>query len=83
MGKPVSSPNDPGEPRPLANPDDAPARRPLIERIGLAFIALVLAALFGGMGVTAWIGNEGFLALMAGTGALMTLWAAGSSLFRR
>lgn len=63
--------------------DDAPERRPMIERIGLAFIALVLAALFAGMGVTAWVGNEGFLALMAGTGALMTLWAAGSSLFRR
>jgi hypothetical protein len=83
VGKPVSSPSDPAVPRPLTDPEEARAPRPLVERIGLAFIAVVLAALFAGMGVTAWIGNEGFLALMAGTGALMTLWAAGSSLFRR
>jgi hypothetical protein len=43
-------------------------------------VAIVLAGLFGGMGLAAWIGHEVFLAVMAWTGALMTLWAAGSSL---
>ena len=58
-------------------------RPPLIERAGMAAVAVVLASLFGGMGVAAWIGDEVFLAVMAWIGALMTLWAAGSSLGRR
>jgi hypothetical protein len=82
VGKPVKTPDDPAS-RPPPATERGQQGRPLVERIGLAFIALVLAALFAGMGVTAWIGNEGFLALMAGTGALMTLWAAGSTLLRR
>ena len=45
------------EPRP-----DSPAEprepRPLIERIGLAAIAAVLATLFGGVAVAAWLGGE-------------------------
>jgi hypothetical protein len=56
--------------------------RPFVERAGLAAIALVLAVLFAGMGLAAWIGHEVFLAVMAWIGALMTLWAAGSSLRR-
>jgi hypothetical protein len=64
--------------------DDEPPEpvlpRPFVERAGLAAIALVLASLFGGMGLAAWIGHEVFLAVMAWIGALMTLWAAGSSL---
>jgi hypothetical protein len=57
-------------------------RRPLVERLGLTLVALVIAALFGGMGVAAWGGHEVFLAVMAWVGALMTLWAAASTLFR-
>jgi len=57
-------------------------RRPLIERIGLAFIAAVMAALFGAVAVAAWTGGEPFLAAMGGIGCLMTLWVGGLTLFR-
>jgi hypothetical protein len=56
-----------------------PAQRPLIERIGLAAIALVLVAMFGAIAFAALAGGELFLGVMAGTGALMTLWAAAVS----
>lgn len=56
--------------------------RPLIERLGLAAIAAVLAALFGGVGVAAWLGGEVFLAVMGGIGCLMTAWVGGLTLFR-
>jgi hypothetical protein len=54
--------------------------RPFVERAGLVAIALVLAIVFAGMGLAAWVGHEVFLAVMAWIGALMTLWAAGSSI---
>ena len=62
----------------------APSQRttPLIERIGLAAIAAVLAALFGGVAVAAWLGGEVFLATMGGIGCLMTAWVGGLTLFR-
>ena len=64
-------------------PADEPREpRPLIERIGLAAIALVLAALFGGVAVAAWIGGEPFLAVMGAIGCLMTAWVGGLTLFR-
>lgn len=58
-------------------PADAPppGRRPLVERLGLAVVALVIAALFAMMAVAFWVGGEGFLTVMAGLGVLMTLWA--------
>lgn len=56
--------------------------RPLIERLGLAAIALVLAILFGGVAAAAWVGGELFLAVMAGIGSLMTLWVGGLTLIR-
>jgi hypothetical protein len=56
--------------------------RPLIERIGLAAIATVLAALFGGVAVAAWIGGEVFLATMSGIGCLMTVWVGALTLLR-
>jgi hypothetical protein len=62
---------------------DPPEPRPLIERIGLAAIAAVLATLFGGVAVAAWIGDEVFLAAMGGIGALMTAWVGALTLFRR
>ena len=52
--------------------DDRPSRprgRPLIERIGLAGIALVLAALFGAVAVAAFVGGEPFLAVMGASAA--------------
>ena len=64
------------------DPDDIPQRRPLIERIGMAAIAAVLALLFGGVGVAAWAGGEPFLAVMGWIGCLMTAWVGGLTLFR-
>lgn len=63
-----------------AEPPEPVQPRPFVERVGLIAIAVVLAGLFGGMGLAAWIGHEIFLAVMAWIGAAMTLWAAGSSL---
>jgi hypothetical protein len=57
--------------------------RPLIERIGLAAIAAVLATLFGGVAAAAWVGGEAFLAAMGGIGCLMTAWVGALTLFRR
>jgi hypothetical protein len=57
-------------------------RRPMIERIGLAGIALVLAVLFGGVSAASWVGGEPFLAVMAGIGCLMTLWVGALTLVR-
>ena len=57
-------------------------RRPLIERIGLAFVALVFAALFGVVAVAAWSGGEVFLSAMGAIGCLMTLWVGALTLLR-
>ena len=57
-------------------------QRPLIERLGLAAIAIVVVAMFGAIAVAALVGNELFLGVMAATGALMTVWAAATSLRR-
>jgi len=64
-----------------ADGDSAPRRTPL-ERIALAGIALLVAAVFGGLGVAAFAGGEVFLGVMGGIGALMTVWAAASNLRR-
>jgi hypothetical protein len=53
-----------------------------VERVGLALLAVLMAALFGGLGLAAWVNGEPFLGVMAGIGGLMTLWAAGTSLRR-
>jgi hypothetical protein len=58
------------------------AGRPLVERLGLAVIALVLAVVFGFVALAALASGEVFLAVMAGIGALMTIWAAASTLRR-
>jgi hypothetical protein len=58
------------------------APRPLIERLGLGLIALVIAVVFGGLAVVAFANGEVFIGVMAGIGALMTVWAAASSLRR-
>jgi hypothetical protein len=56
--------------------------RPLLERIGLAFVALVLGSLFGAVAAAAWFGGEVFLAAMGAIGCAMTLWVGGLTLFR-
>ena len=66
----------------MTAPDEPREPRPLIERIGLAAVAAVIATLFGGMAVASWIGGEAFLAIMSAIGALMTLWVAGVTLVR-
>ena len=65
----------PDEPRPHEP-------RPLIERIGLAVVAVVLAILFGGVAAASWIGGELFLAIMGAVGCLMTLWVGAVTLVR-
>ena len=70
---------DPTDP---TDPEVGRERRPLIERIGMAAIAAVLAALFGGVGIAAWAGGEPFLAVMGWIGCLMTAWVGGLTLFR-
>ena len=81
----MTTPSEPPAPVP-APPDpagDVPrARRPLIERLGMAAIALVLGALFGFVGVAAFSAGEPFLGVMGAIGCLMTLWVGGLTLFR-
>jgi hypothetical protein len=59
-----------------------PEPRPLIERIGLAAIAAVLAVLFGGVAAASWVGGELFLAAMGAIGCAMTVWVGVTTLFR-
>jgi hypothetical protein len=71
-----------GEREPQPTPPERREPRPMIERLGLAAVALVLGALFGGVGVASWVGGEPFLAIMGGIGCAMTLWVGGVTLFR-
>ncbi len=61
---------------------DPRTKRPILERIGLAVIAIVLGGLFGGMAVASYIGGELFLAVMGAIGCAMTLWVGGLTLIR-
>ena len=61
---------------------EADRRRPIIERVGLLLIAVVLAALFGGVALALVAGGELFLGVMAGIGCAMTVWVGGLTLFR-
>ncbi len=63
----------------MTSPD---GHRPLIERLGLAGIALVLGALFGGIAIASYLGGELFLAVMGAVGCLMTIWVGGITLIR-
>ena len=62
-------------PSPANSEPEVSAHRPLVERLGMASIALVLAVIFGAMAAVSWAGHDPFLAVMAGVGALMTAWA--------
>ncbi len=64
------------------DPAGEPGARPVIERLGLGAIALVIAGLFGTVAVVTLTNGEIFLGVMAATGALMTVWAAASTLRR-
>ena len=71
-------PNPRGEPgRPAAA-----RRRPLLERIGMAAVALVMAGLFAAVAAASFAGGEAFLATMAAIGCLMVLWVGAMTLFR-
>lgn len=63
-------------------PAESRERRPMIERLGLAGIAVVLALLFGAVAVASWSGGEPFLAVMGGIGSMMTMWVGAVTLFR-
>lgn len=56
--------------------------RPVIERLGLAAVALVLAIMFGGVAAAAWVGGEPFLTLMGAVGCVMTVWVGALTLIR-
>jgi len=70
-------------PESAAQPAVPPAGpRPLIERLGLAVIALVVTTLFAALAAAALGAGELFLGVMAGIGAAMTVWAAAGTLRR-
>ena len=70
--------------RPTSSPPDSAPRgpRPLIERIGLAAIAFVLAVMFGFVAIASWVGGEPFLATMGAIGCGMTVWVGTMTLLR-
>ena len=72
----MTEPSEPTEPTEPREP------RPMIERIGLAGIALVLAVLFGGVAAASWVGGELFLAVMGAVGCVMTAWVGFLTLVR-
>ena len=68
--------------RPTVPPGPPREPRPMIERIGLATIALVIGLLFGGVAAASWVGGELFLAIMGAIGCVMTLWVGVLTLLR-
>ncbi len=81
--RPPGEMRDPAEPGVRAGaPGGVRKPRPLLERLGMALVALVLAALFAAVAVAAYSGGEAFLAVMGALGCLMTLWVGGLTLFR-
>lgn len=88
---------DPREPASEPGPSDAPdgpdalepadaseprERRPIVERIGLAAVAVAAAVMFGGVGYAAWLGGEPFLAIIGAISCVMTLWVGVLTLVR-
>ena len=73
----------PSEAQPaILPPAPDPRPRPMIERIGMAAIALVVASLFAVVAVAAFAGGEPFLGVMGVMGCLMVLWVGGLTLFK-
>jgi hypothetical protein len=73
---------EPDPPAASPAPDAAAARRPLIERIGMALIAAVVATTFAGVAAASFSSGEPFLGIMALLGALMTAWVGILTLVR-
>ena len=73
-----------GQSPPASPPGAEPPRepRPWIERIGMALVALVMAALFSVVAVAAGAGGEWILAAMSAAGALMTIAVAAVTVVR-
>ena len=76
------SPTQPATPADPPTPITPATKRPLIERLGLAVIALGLAALFGIIAGAAFVGGEPFLGVMGAIGMLMVLWVGMLTLVR-
>ncbi len=85
-GEPIAEPPDGGPERVVHDPGREETaereRRPALERLGLAAVAVVMAILFAGVAVAAFLGREYFLAAMAAVGCMMTLAVGGSTLLR-
>lgn len=62
--------------------DEVRERRPALERIGMAAVAVVMGLLFGVVAVAAFAGGEYFLAAMGFVGCMMTLAVGGITLLR-
>ena len=87
-GEPIAQPDDAPE-RVVETPAVVEAReaaererRPVLERLGLAGIAVVMAILFGIVGVAAIWGGEYILGAMGLVGCMMTLVVGGITLLR-
>jgi hypothetical protein len=84
-GEPIAQPHDAPEraaDAPEAEADGGLERRPVLERLGLAGIAVVMAILFGIVGVAAVAGGEYILGAMGLVGCMMTLVVGGITLLR-
>ena len=84
-GEPIADRPEPDGAEAATPPSDADEireRRPVLERLGLAAIAIVMAVLFGVVAVAAFAGGEYFLAAMGFVGCMMTLAVGGSTLLR-
>ena len=85
-GEPIAQPHD--APERAAEVPDATAeagereRLPVLERLGLGAIAVVMAILFGFVGIAAIIGGEYILGAMGLVGCMMTLVVGGITLLR-
>ncbi|MBA2718707.1 MAG: hypothetical protein H0U52_05580, partial [Chloroflexi bacterium] len=79
---PGGAPKPAIDPPPAVGPAAAFERRPWLERIGLAAIALVMGAMFGLVAFAAGAGGEWILAAMSAVGAFMTLAVGLSTLVR-
>ena len=75
-------PGPTGSPDPAGPSAGSREPRPVIERVGLAAVAFVLAMLFGGVAAASWIGGELFLAVMGAVACAMTLWVGALTLIR-
>jgi hypothetical protein len=62
--------------------DHDTSRRPLVERVGMAAIAVVMAMLFAGVAALCFASGEPFLGIMAAIGTVMTAWVGLLTLVR-